>query len=102
MTRNRDLFSNPETFDPERYFTLTDPIQKRAMDPRKWVFGFGRRICPGIHLAEASIWSLTACILATLDIRAPTTKNGGMQEFVYDNPIFRYVMSFSLLLHTMD
>jgi len=86
MTRNRDLFSNPETFDPERYFTITDPTQKRAMDPRKWVFGFGRRICPGIHLAEASIWSLTACILATLDV--PPTK-GGVQEFVYDNPIFR-------------
>ncbi|KAF9817416.1 hypothetical protein IEO21_03470 [Rhodonia placenta] len=41
----------------------------KAADPRKYVFGFGRRICPGRYLADATIWLAVANILATMDIQ---------------------------------
>lgn len=85
MTRNKSLFYNPDTFDPERYMNITDPTQKRAMDPRRWIFGFGRRICPGMFMAEAAVWNLTVGILATLDV-----KGDSGDKVVYASPIFRY------------
>jgi cytochrome P450 len=86
MTRNESLFLNPETFDPERYMNITDPAQKRAMDPRRWIFGFGRRICPGMSLAETAVWNLTAGIIATLEVKGDTR-----ESVTYDHSIFRYV-----------
>jgi cytochrome P450 len=55
--------SKPEEFMPERY--LDDPT---LCDPRDLVFGFGRRICPGQHFAEANIWLAIARIVATFEI----------------------------------
>jgi cytochrome P450 len=37
-------------------------------DPRTAAFGFGRRICPGRHAADASLFATVATILATVDI----------------------------------
>ncbi|KAG2138718.1 cytochrome P450 [Suillus bovinus] len=33
-------------------------------DPRKFFFGFGRRRCPGSHIAEATLYLNISCILA--------------------------------------
>ncbi|KAG5730241.1 O-methylsterigmatocystin oxidoreductase [Termitomyces sp. T112] len=54
---------HPEDFQPERYLKGTD-----YPDPRELVFGFGRRICPGRHFAESSIWIMMANIIAMLDV----------------------------------
>ncbi|KAF5366012.1 hypothetical protein D9758_006591 [Tetrapyrgos nigripes] len=37
-------------------------------DPELYAFGFGRRICPGRHLALDTSWLVLACILATCNI----------------------------------
>ncbi|KAK7695652.1 hypothetical protein QCA50_000288 [Cerrena zonata] len=37
-------------------------------DPRDFVFGHGRRICPGLHLADASVFLTCAVTLAAFDI----------------------------------
>jgi len=53
----------PSEFIPERYIDrsgLTDPLSV--------IFGFGRRICPGRHFAEMSVWCMMAHMIATLDI----------------------------------
>jgi cytochrome P450 len=61
MCHNEEKYPNPSKFDPGRFLkpdgTLTD-------DTVSVVWGFGRRICPGRHLAEASLWSAMACLLA--------------------------------------
>jgi len=87
MSRNPLLFPNAEEFNPDRYMNIEGQELRKQMDPRQFVFGFGRRICPGKHLAESSIWILIACILATLDVTPP---KGEREKVEYLNPIFRY------------
>ncbi|KAG1743803.1 cytochrome P450 [Suillus lakei] len=61
MCHNEEKYRNASEFNPDRFLntdgTLTD-------DTVSIVWGFGRRICPGRHLAEASLWSSMACLLA--------------------------------------
>jgi cytochrome P450 len=73
---NQTLFPDPETFNPERY--LKHPhgaaVYAAAPDPYDrdhWDFGAGRRICPGMHLAENSMFITIAKILWAFDLVAP-------------------------------
>lgn len=65
-------YPNPETFNPERYLKVAaDGSVSRdpdVRDPRTIAFGFGRRVCPGRHLAEASLFVTVATALATLHV----------------------------------
>jgi cytochrome P450 len=58
-----ETYPEPKVFRPERF--LGDKVQP---DPRNVCFGWGRRFCPGTHLADASIFIAVAMSLATLDI----------------------------------
>ncbi|KIJ10807.1 hypothetical protein PAXINDRAFT_172032 [Paxillus involutus ATCC 200175] len=65
MSRDETRYPNAEQFVPERFLTpdgeLTDD------NPSSFVFGFGRRLCPGRHTADASLWTSIATMLATLE-----------------------------------
>ncbi|KAJ7445544.1 cytochrome P450 [Mycena galericulata] len=63
MLNDSNIYPSPFTFDPTRY--LTTPAQA---DPRSVCFGFGRRVCPGRELAEASLFLCVAMTLAVFDI----------------------------------
>ncbi|KAI0826663.1 cytochrome P450 [Trametes gibbosa] len=67
ISRNPVLFPDPDAFIPERYLEQTDEATARKRDPRSFIFGFGRRKCPGMHLADASLWLAIARLLATFD-----------------------------------
>jgi len=67
MTRDTDLYSDPEEFRPERWADM-DRNTAESLDPRNMVFGFGRRICPGRQFADAFIWLVIAGMTATLAI----------------------------------
>ncbi|KAG1731607.1 cytochrome P450 [Suillus paluster] len=73
MLNDPQTYANPSEFNPERFFAKDG--KEPETDPRTMCFGFGRRICPGQHLADASIWISTAMSLAVFDI-SKVVENG--------------------------
>lgn len=76
-----DRHEDPYSFRPERY--LGHPLKAGAYtahsDPYErdhFGFGAGRRICPGMHLAENSLYITLAKILWAFEIRAPIDASG--------------------------
>ncbi|KAG8723323.1 hypothetical protein FRC09_003767 [Ceratobasidium sp. 395] len=58
-------YANPHTFDPKRYLkAVPDP------DPREFIFGFGRRSCPGVHLANNGTWLTCVGLLWAFEVSA--------------------------------
>ncbi|KAG2336895.1 cytochrome P450 [Suillus weaverae] len=66
ISRNENRYPNPSSFIPERFIDVNGTLT--SDDPAQFVFGLGRRICPGRYTADASLWSAIVTILATLDI----------------------------------
>jgi cytochrome P450 len=99
MSRNAASYPNPETFDPTRFLGPTP-----APDPRAYVFGFGRRRCPGANLVESSLWLLLATLLHTFDV-LPETDDEGQEvgrDVKYENPVFRTPSAFPVVLRPRE
>ena len=69
-------YADPHKFRPERFMETDEPGKPVALDPALAVFGFGRRICPGRHFADASLWVSMASSLYTFNILPPLDENG--------------------------
>ncbi|KAG5718859.1 O-methylsterigmatocystin oxidoreductase [Termitomyces sp. T112] len=100
ITRDERIYANPSAFIPERFLEKVDPATERRRDPRSYVFGFGRRQCPGQNLVESSIWLLIASMVATLDIAKAVDASGNPVEprVHFNNPIFRIPDPFECAL----
>ncbi|KAI8625857.1 cytochrome P450 [Xylariaceae sp. FL1651] len=67
-----DRYPNPSQFDPSRFaeHSKSAPVYANANDGENhdhFAYGSGRRICPGIHLAERSLTTLFAKLLWGFD-----------------------------------
>ncbi|KAL3459690.1 cytochrome P450 [Aspergillus heterothallicus] len=72
---------NPREFNPDRYKDDQQSLADAAAnpDPSKrdaFTFGAGRRICPGIHVAERSLFLGMSRILWAFDIRPALDDKG--------------------------
>jgi cytochrome P450 len=68
ILHNPEDYPNPHIFNPARYLTPDGILDQSVRDPRTACFGFGRRICPGRYLADASLFAMVSTLLATVDI----------------------------------
>ena len=83
MCHDDTYYHSPHDFKPERFLPLEaegtvnanakatrnlNGIRQNAVDPKSMIFGFGRRVCPGEHLADAIIWIAITSILANFDV----------------------------------
>lgn len=67
-----NLFPEPRVFNPSRQNASLSLGEAAAAsdfhDRDQWTFGAGRRICPGIHVAERSLFLAMARILWAFDM----------------------------------
>ncbi|KAG2362788.1 cytochrome P450 [Suillus spraguei] len=78
MTRNEEKYPNPSQFSPERFLDADGNLND---DTVNMAFGFGRRICVGRHLADASLWIAVACLLARFKFSKQIDADGKTVEF---------------------
>ena len=90
MVRDPAIFPNPDVFNPERYLEPVDEHTAKLRDVRNYVFGFGRRRCPGSFMIDASLWIAIASMLAAFDVSKAVDEFGEVvePEVVYDNSVF--------------
>ncbi|KAI1765031.1 cytochrome P450 [Hypoxylon sp. FL1150] len=74
MSRDQTVYKDPERFSPDRYIPKEEggDGEPLLVGP----FGFGRRVCVGRHLAQASVWMVMATLIATTDISKPIGPDG--------------------------
>ncbi|KAH7320422.1 cytochrome P450 [Rhizoctonia solani] len=68
MNYDERAYPSPEQFDPDRFLDSSVP------EPP--TFGFGRRNCPGFHLAEATVFMFACTLLSSFDVRPACDSNG--------------------------
>ncbi|KAH0578674.1 hypothetical protein H2248_003805 [Termitomyces sp. 'cryptogamus'] len=73
MTHDESRYPEPDLFKPERFFDEDGDLNT---DDDIIAFGFGRRICPGRHMASSTIWLLISSILATFTIKKARDEQG--------------------------
>ncbi|KAF2813396.1 putative cytochrome P450 oxidoreductase OrdA-like protein [Mytilinidion resinicola] len=73
FTHDPEVYFDSMAFNPERF--LTSNGHAPEPDPRDFVFGFGRRICPGRNLAENALFLNIAQTLAVFNI-GKSVENG--------------------------
>ncbi|KAJ7300689.1 cytochrome P450 [Mycena albidolilacea] len=76
------MYPDPFAFKPER-FLLNGKLNPAVKAPNV-AFGFGRRLCPGRHMALSSIWITVASILATFNITKAVDEEGNTIEPSHD------------------
>lgn len=58
---NPRLYADPQTFNPSRYLNTPLPAAdyinaSNPYDRDHFTYGAGRRVCPGVHVAERSLY----------------------------------------------
>ncbi|KAI2466346.1 putative cytochrome P450 oxidoreductase OrdA-like protein [Annulohypoxylon bovei var. microspora] len=66
FTHDPDVYHDPMAFKPERFLETDGRVPEP--DPHMFVFGFGRRICPGRYLADNSLYLNIVQTLAAFKI----------------------------------
>ncbi|KAJ9656519.1 hypothetical protein H2198_004868 [Neophaeococcomyces mojaviensis] len=79
FTHDMETYKDPMSFRPERFLDTEDHVAEQ--DPSKYVFGFGRRICPGRVLADQSLYLTIAQTLATFKLSEPEGESKAAANF---------------------
>ncbi|KAN0137800.1 cytochrome P450 [Lactarius tabidus] len=91
ILHNPDLYPDPETFKPERFLNEDGTFRD---DPTiSLAFGAGKRICPGRHLVDATLFIVTASLLSVFNVTKARDKHG------HEIPVSPMVQADSILIH---
>ena len=75
------MYPEPDSFKPERFI---NPDGSLRDDPVvSTIFGFGKRICPGRHLADAMIFIAVASFLSVFNIKEGNDTDEGPDMYPY-------------------
>ena len=91
---NPELYPKPEQFDPARFLDKPLPTAdyinaRNPLERDHFTYGAGRRICPGVHVAERSLYINMVRTLWGFNISKKKGSDGGLIE-----PTTRMVRGF--------
>jgi len=73
ITRDETIYHEPERFNPDRFFNTDGSLNGDIVEH---AFGFGRRACPGRHMADSILWLTLACLLSVFNLSKAKDDNG--------------------------
>ncbi|KDR66544.1 hypothetical protein GALMADRAFT_259056 [Galerina marginata CBS 339.88] len=80
MLHDEHMYPDPSTFKPDRFLSKDGQLDEGVRDPSLMAFGFGRRLCPGIHVGQSMLWLAVASILSTFEISQAVGGDGRLVE----------------------
>ena len=88
-----DVYSNPDDFDPSRFINTDGSIR----DDSTWIsaFGYGKRICPGRHFVDSTMFIVIASILSVFNIEGVKRPDGTPKEYTFTGTSITYVSWFT-------
>ena len=69
-----EAYPEPDKFVPERFLNEDGAVRDDPM--LSLVFGVGKRICPGRHLVEATIFIVASSVLSVFNVTKARDENG--------------------------
>jgi cytochrome P450 len=97
MQHDATKYKNPEAFDPDHFAgctKLAPELANGAYEERDhYGYGAGRRLCPGIHLAERNLFLAMSKLLWAFDM-SPSVDESGRDMPVDTDPRTAYSEGF--------
>ncbi|KAG1739604.1 cytochrome P450 [Suillus lakei] len=97
ITRDEKRYPDASRFMPERFLDVNGALNDD--DPAAYVFGSGRRVCPGRYAVDATLWSAFATMLATVDFSFAKDDQGKVIDFT---PQFTTGLTHSAVVFPCD
>jgi len=74
ILHNPEIYPDPGEFKPERFLNEDGSVRD---DPAlSLAFGVGKRICPGRHLVDSTVFIVTSSVLSVFSVTKAKDKNG--------------------------
>ncbi|BGP58554.1 hypothetical protein JCM8202_001218 [Rhodotorula sphaerocarpa] len=75
-----ELYPEPQLYKPERFIQDGKLVGTKYSELGHHGYGFGRRICPGKHIAERSLFIVFSRLLWALSLRPSVNSETGKEE----------------------
>ncbi|KAG1748494.1 cytochrome P450 [Suillus paluster] len=93
ISRDEKRYPDASRFMPERFIDVDGALTDD--DPAEYIFGLGRRACPGRYTADASMWSAIVTMLATVNFSSAKDDQGNVIDFTpqFTTGLTQYLVS---------
>ena len=81
VLHNPATYPEPDSFKPERFINPDGSLRDDPVVTS--LFGLGKRICPGRHLVDATIFIVIASLLSVFNIKKGNGTDGGPDAYPY-------------------
>jgi cytochrome P450 len=90
------MYPEPDTFKPERFINPNGSLREDPVVTS--IFGFGKRICTGRHLADATFFIVVASFLSVFNIKKGNGTDRGSDTYPFTGSGVRWARRVSLVV----